>query len=148
MSDKSQRVLVKIEDQEFVVEIEDLSATPVIAVVDGQSYEVVLASQVEKPQVRAVKRVESPKARTVAVKPDSAPSISLGEDVVTSPMPGDIVAVHVQPGQTVGAGDELCVLDAMKMKNVIYASREGVIASVEISVGQAVDYGEALVTYK
>ena len=148
MSDKSQRVLVKIEDQEFLVEIEDLSASPIIAVVDGKTYEVVLSSHVEKPQVKAVKRTPLPAAAAVVKKPEISSASTSREDVVTSPMPGDIVEVHAQKGQIVGAGDELCVLDAMKMKNVIYASREGVIATVEVSVGQAVDYGEVLFTYE
>ncbi len=148
MSEKSQRVLVKIEDQEFVVEIEDLSASPVIAVVDGQSYEVRLASPVETPQVKTDKRVEAPTVIAKPRKTEAKPASLSRDDAVTSPMPGDIVAVHVEPGQVVGAGDELCVLDAMKMKNVIYASQEGIIATVEISVGQAVDYGEVLFTYR
>ena len=147
MSDISQRVLIKIEDQEFVVEIEDLSTSPVVAVVDGQTFEVVLASHVEKQQVKAVKRAV-PARSAVPAKTVKTPVVTASDDAVTSPMPGDIVAVHVQPGQIVGAGDELCVLDAMKMKNVIYASREGVIKVVNVSVGQAVDYGEVLVTYE
>jgi len=63
-------------------------------------------------------------------------------------MPGDIVAVEVRPGVSVSAGDVICVLEAMKMKNLIRAPRDGVIASVEVSPGQSVDYGAVLVKFE
>lgn len=148
MSEHSRQVLVKVEGQEFLVEIEDISAIPIIANVDGRSYEVVVTGQVEKPQIQAVDRPVQPIVSARPLESNLTPVSTSEEGVVTAPMPGDIVEIHVRPGQHVGAGDELCVLDAMKMKNVIYASREGAIASVEVSVGQAVDYGAVLFTYE
>jgi len=148
MGELNQQVMVKVDDQEFLVEIEDITASPVIAKVDGQSFEIVLVQQEKKPQVSVVKRtaplVESP----AAIKPSAAPEIAASENAVMAPMPGDIIEVNVRPGANVGVGDELCVLDAMKMKNVIYSPREGTIADVEVVVGQAVDYGTVLVTFE
>ncbi len=148
MSDSSQHVLVKVNDQEFIVEIEDISASPVIAKIEGQSYEVVIGDPIEFPQIKAIKRVSIPPASAVSLKSESTPAITSVENAVTAPMPGDIIEVNVRPGQHIGVGDELCVLEAMKMKNVIYASREGAIASVEVSEGQSVDYGAVLVTFE
>jgi biotin carboxyl carrier protein len=63
-------------------------------------------------------------------------------------MPGSILTLLVRPGDTVAVGQELCVLEAMKMKNAIRASRGGVIASVEVSEGQTVAYGDVLITFE
>ena len=67
---------------------------------------------------------------------------------VIAPMPGDIIEVFVEPGQEVSKGDSLCVLDAMKMKNIIRSPRQGRIAAVVVSPGQSVDYGTELVTFE
>ena len=147
MSDSNQQILVRVDDQEIMVEIEDITASPVIAKIEGQKYEVVLGDQVGTPQVKTVKRVSPPTTTTGPQEPVPAPE-SVSVDAVTAPMPGDIIEINVRPGQHVGVGDELCVLEAMKMKNVIYATREGAIASIEVSEGQSVDYGTVLVTYE
>ncbi len=50
----------------------------------------------------------------------------------------------VEVGQTVGAGDTLCIIEAMKMMNQIEADRAGVISAILIENGQPVEYGEPL----
>jgi biotin carboxyl carrier protein len=62
-------------------------------------------------------------------------------------MPGSIVSVAVQPGDQVELGQDLCVLDAMKMNNRIRAPRAGTIAQVHVGPGQQVQYGDPLVTF-
>lgn len=150
MSNTNQQVLVKVDGQEFVVEIQDISAEPVIAKVDGKTYEVVLEEQSAQPIVKPTKTAAPVKAAPVPAPAKAAPKpeVAAAEGSVTAPMPGDIVEVRVQPGQKVGVGDALCVLDAMKMKNVIHSPQDGVVASVEVSPGQAVDYGAVLVTFE
>lgn len=144
-----QQVLVKVDSQEFKVEIEDLSTSPIIAIVEGQRYEVELGGQtVESQVVQTVRNVPLPKSDSVTSPKTSQSEAVSAEGSVTAPMPGDITEVNVQPGQRVEGGDALCVLDAMKMKNVIHSPRPGLIASVEINEGQTVDYGAVLVTYK
>jgi len=48
----------------------------------------------------------------------------------------------------VEAGQDLCVLDAMKMNNRIRAPRAGVVAEVHVSAGQQVQYGDRLMTFQ
>ena len=60
-------------------------------------------------------------------------------------MPGDIVQISVKIGDSVSIGQEVCVLEAMKMKNVLRASTPGVVKSIEVSSGQSVKYGDVLV---
>lgn len=64
---------------------------------------------------------------------------------IKSPMPGLILDILVQPGDTVAKGDDLCILEAMKMENVLKAEGEGTIKSIAISKGDAVDKGQLLI---
>ena len=47
-----------------------------------------------------------------------------------SPMPGAVVSVAVEPGQKIVDGQELCVIEAMKMQNILKSEKEGVVKSV------------------
>jgi biotin carboxyl carrier protein len=67
-----------------------------------------------------------------------------GERLV-APMPGKVVAVLVEVGQTVEPGAGLVVLEAMKMENEFRASGPGVVAEVYVAAGQAVNAGDLLV---
>jgi biotin carboxyl carrier protein len=60
-------------------------------------------------------------------------------------MPGTILKVNVTEGQTVNAGDVLCVLEAMKMENDIKAPKAGKVVQVLTSKGASVETGAALV---
>jgi biotin carboxyl carrier protein len=122
---------VKVGDHEYEVEIEDLNASPVIAVVDGERYEVY------------------PGGSSV---PESAPvpaQVEASADpLVRAPMPGVITAIAVKPGQQVARGADLCVLEAMKMKNNIRASRLGTISAIHVSLGQQVQYRDILIEFQ
>lgn len=71
---------------------------------------------------------------------------AVGKVDVTSPLPGIIVAVRVKVGDVVVEGQELAVLEAMKMENSIEATCEGKVISVHVSEGESVLEGAALVT--
>ena len=60
-------------------------------------------------------------------------------------MPGTILSVNVTAGQSVSKGDVLCVLEAMKMENEIFADRDGVVNAVSVSKGEAVESGQTLI---
>jgi propionyl-CoA carboxylase alpha chain len=53
------------------------------------------------------------------------------------PMPGLVKAINVAPGQEVKAGDALCVVEAMKMENILRAEREGVVRSIKAKPGDS-----------
>ncbi|HEY2738547.1 MAG TPA: biotin/lipoyl-containing protein [Thermoanaerobaculia bacterium] len=63
---------------------------------------------------------------------------------VTAYMPGRVVAVLVEEGGTVTAGQGVIVLEAMKMENEIRAETDGTIARIFVQPGQAVDMGNPL----
>lgn len=69
-------------------------------------------------------------------------------NLVLSPMPGKVIAVYAQVGQAVKAGEALCVIEAMKMENVLYAERDGTVARLDIAAGQTVDADQLLIEFE
>jgi biotin carboxyl carrier protein len=119
----------------YEVEIVNLLARPVLAVVDGNPIEV------------------WPEAKEVASEapvPPGKTEESMDSQVreILAPMPGTIVSVAVEPGSQVAYGQELCVLEAMKMRNVIRAPRPGTIGKVSVTQGQSVKHHDLLVEYR
>lgn len=66
-------------------------------------------------------------------------------DVVRAPLPGMVVAVKVEVGQKVNAGEVLAILEAMKMENDITATVSGTVKEVLVQKGTAVSLGDALI---
>ena len=66
-----------------------------------------------------------PPASAVSAASSCPPAVRLPISEVAAPIPGRVVRVQVQPGQEVGAGDVLLVLDAMKLENEIASSTAG-----------------------
>ena len=69
---------------------------------------------------------------------------SSGRGPVSSPMPGTVLAVHVQPGQSVEAGQALITVEAMKMEHVVAAPLDGTVAKVLVAPGDRVALGQPL----
>ncbi|MBA14332.1 MAG: hypothetical protein CL750_03070 [Chloroflexi bacterium] len=63
----------------------------------------------------------------------------------SSPLPGMIISVSVNVGDEIVIGDEICVLEAMKMQQSLKATWSGIVSSVEISSGDKVTTGQTLV---
>jgi biotin carboxyl carrier protein len=69
-------------------------------------------------------------------------------DSIKAPMPGLILDIHVKEGQEVKEDEGLLILEAMKMENVITSPRDGVIKSVNITKGDAIDKGHLLIEFE
>ena len=67
---------------------------------------------------------------------------------ILSPMPGAVVSVAVQPGDTVVDGQELCIIEAMKMQNILKSERDGKIKSVNVKAGDSVAVDELLIEFE
>ena len=80
-------------------------------------------------------------APVAAPAPAAAPAAG---EKVCAPMPGNILSVNVNVGDTVKRGQVLLILEAMKMENEIMAPCDGTIASVNTSKGSAVESGALL----
>ena len=64
---------------------------------------------------------------------------------VISQMPGKIVEIKVKPGDKVTEGQELCVIEAMKMQMPVMSAHNGSVKEVKVEVGQGVKKGDVLV---
>jgi len=145
------RVKVTVNGKAYLVEVGDLSASPVTVSVNGRPYLVNVEAAAEKVSaeeqpVVALERVARPTSA-----PQKAP-VPIGPagpkvDVVRAPMPGNILKIEVKAGDPVSFRQQLCSLEAMKMKNAIRSPRDGVIASVQVDEGQSVSHGDVLFTF-
>ena len=83
-------------------------------------------------------------ASAAASVPSPKPETSAGGSIkVKAPMPGKLVKINCKTGQSVKRGEILCLLEAMKMENEIFAPCDGTIVTVEVSQGDTVA-GDAL----
>jgi biotin carboxyl carrier protein len=142
------RYNVEIDGQRYQVEIIDLQARPITAVVDGERFTVWPEEEKIAPQSDQTTPQVAVPADAPTVKAPLPSTASAGGNELTAPLPGVIVAILVQPGDTVSRGQELVTLEAMKMKNAIKSQWDGTIASVAVSVGDQVAHGQTLVTFK
>ena len=79
--------------------------------------------------------------------PASSPSQAVPRGTLEAPLPGEIKSIAVRAGQRVEVGDELLVIEAMKMDNVIRAPRAGTIGAVHVVEGHRIAHGEPLVAF-
>ncbi len=77
---------------------------------------------------------------------DAAAAAGPGEDVALAPMPGTVVSVSVNAGQTVARGETLMVIESMKLQTAIVARRDGVAEAVHVGVGDSFERGAVLVS--
>lgn len=117
---------IKLNDEVYEIEVEEM----------GTGSEIAASTTAPAP---------APKAPAAPVKKEVVQPSGDGEPV-NAPMPGSIVAVKVNAGDDVKAGDVLVILEAMKMENEIVAPRDGKVASVVTSKGSSVSLGDVLVT--
>ena len=103
--------------------------------------------EVEVEDITGTAAAAAPAAAPAPVAaPASVAAAPAGGESVTSPMPGNILAVNVTAGQAVKKGDVLMVLEAMKMENEIMAPCDGTIGAVSVTKGATVETGALLCT--
>jgi acetyl/propionyl-CoA carboxylase alpha subunit len=84
--------------------------------------------------------------RTEVIDPAERSGIGTDQaDTATAPMPGTVITVAVSPGEAVTIGQQLVVIESMKMQSEIVAWRNGVVGKVHLQVGDTFDRGARLV---
>ncbi|MFQ5854984.1 MAG: biotin/lipoyl-containing protein [Anaerolineae bacterium] len=142
----SRRVRVIVNGRPYLVEVGDLTTSPITVKVNGRTYSV----SVEAEGFEAVPS-EEPMAQGTQVPEDAPRSPGLVVELVSqvrAPMPGNILDIAVKPGDQVQFRQQLCSLEAMKMKSAIRSPRDGTIASVEVTEGQTVAHDDVLFTFE
>lgn len=128
----------------YKVTIGDIEENVAHVEVNGTPYLVEMEKVVKptmKPVVKA--RPTTPAAPTTQL---NRPTPAAGAGTIKSPLPGVILNVKVNVGDTVKKGDTILILEAMKMENAIKADRDGKIAAINVKQGESVLEGAALVT--
>ena len=158
MSEQSLRIIV--DGKPYLVEVDDLTASPISVRVNGKPFSVEIepfresASGLPPDLQSSGPAVPSPfdyahdmpAEVSAAPKAVGAPRPSVKE--VIAPMPGNIMDIQIGVGDHVSYKQELCNLEAMKMKNSIRSPRDGVIAAVKVREGQTVAYGDVLFVFE
>ncbi|HOV68706.1 MAG TPA: acetyl-CoA carboxylase biotin carboxyl carrier protein subunit [Clostridia bacterium] len=89
------------------------------------------------------KSTDAPTAAPAAA-PQPQKAQAAGDNAVAAPMPGTVLKILVQPGDKVKAGQNLIILEAMKMENEILAPRDATVGQINVSVGANVATGDVL----
>ncbi|MBO5465245.1 MAG: biotin/lipoyl-binding protein [Alistipes sp.] len=112
---------------------------------NGKKYTI----DVERSEAVAVPHIATPKAAPVAAAPAAAApapkKAAAGANAIVAPLPGSVVSISVKAGDAVKSGQQLAVIEAMKMENEILAPADGTVKAVHVSAGQAVQQGDALI---
>ena len=111
--------------------------------VNGTSYDV----SVEELSGGAAPVAAAPVAAPAPAAAPAAPAPAAGgagSVKVSSPMPGKILAVKANVGDSVKKGQVILILEAMKMENEVVAPEDGTIASIDVTVGASVESGDTL----
>jgi len=136
------KLQVKIRDRWYAVEVEDLHSNPLRVLVDGEPVEVDLDQLVDGDATNNSAEVSVEGPAPAAGPTNSSPS---AVKVFASPMPGVVLSVAVSVGDQVVTGDEICVLEAMKMQQTLRADWSGVVRTVHVQPGQQVLDGAPIV---
>ncbi len=151
-STPKRRLKVTVNGKPYVVEVGELMASPITVTVNGRPYLVNLDVDALEviPADQSVVALETVARKTSIPEKAPSPPGPGGPLVkqVRAPMPGNVLDIGVKPGDAVNFRQPLCALEAMKMKNVIRCPRDGVIATVEVTDGQAVAHGAVLFTFE
>jgi biotin carboxyl carrier protein len=168
------RYKLDIRGREFEIDVTELGNDLYQVMVGEETYEVTLSGDEDLPgatitpffqpvpgtatRPASSASVAAPRAQPDAGAKPAAPSAPPprkaapvgggGGAQLSAPMPGVILQVDVKAGDAVKRGQQVAVLEAMKMKNSIKAPRDGTVADVCVAAGQAVGHGDAIVRFQ
>ncbi|HET9519455.1 MAG TPA: biotin/lipoyl-containing protein [Candidatus Limnocylindrales bacterium] len=162
------RYTVAIDDRAFTIDVQETSSDTFEVTVDGLTFEATLRGDHDlpgsdiSPEIPMIETARPkgpretvpeaapeahPAPRTTAARGAPPPAGTPGReriDVMTAPMPGVVLEVHVTAGAALKRGDPVLVLEAMKMRNTIRSPRDAVILEVAVEAGQPVASGALL----
>jgi glutaconyl-CoA/methylmalonyl-CoA decarboxylase subunit gamma len=149
---------ITVNSKPYAVEVGDLSKSPIEVIVDGEVFQVELQDEghaVTTPAVAARPATSGPKPSPRAIEPvpqpargsSAPPPVAAGKHLA-APMPGTVLAVKVKEGDRVKHGQEVCIVESMKMELNIMATADGVVKKVYVAVGQSVVHGTILVEFE
>lgn len=162
------RYIATVEDKQFIVEIidekhvsvdgkvyevdfESVSGQPVYSlIVDGKSHEGYVAQADDNWQVLLRGRlfpitVEDEREKRLRSAAGGGVA-ETGEFHLRAPMPGLVVAIPVEEGQSILKGQVLLILESMKMQNELKAPRDGIVGRIRVKPGETVEQKQTLLS--
>ena len=137
---------ITLDDHTFDVRVlDDPRRAQVRVEVDGETF--VVGVEAAPPAASVTAEAAAPRLPKLTEPSETSEASEVSGEfagTVAAPLPGVIKTVTVHPGQRVAADDELLVIEAMKMDNVIRAPRPGTVGTVHVVEGRQVAYGEPL----
>ena len=136
---------LKINGNDYNVDINEVEGQEIKLNVNGEAYVVTVDQEIKQQKPKPAPRpVASPVAPAVggSVQKSNAP---VAGSKVSTPLPGTILDVFVNVGDTVKSGQTVVLLEAMKMENNIEADCEGTVKEVKVRKGDSVLEGDVLV---
>ncbi|MBL8055749.1 MAG: biotin/lipoyl-binding protein [Anaerolineales bacterium] len=145
---------VLVDGVEYEVDLARVGDQPVYTLlINGQSHEAFVYAGEEADVWQVLLRgalysalVEDEREKRLRAASGAGTSAVSGEFNLKAPMPGLIVAVPVVEGQAVEKGDNLIILESMKMQNELKAPRAGTVTRVKVKAGDSVEHHQVLVT--
>jgi len=136
--DRTEPTRILVNGQAHTVEVKEMAGTSATVLIDGRTERLEIARDAVTAAPPA-----APTAASAASAPPRSGQPAVGERV-TAPLPGKVLSVAVKRGDGVRKGDELCVIEAMKMGNSIRAQRDGTVREVLVAPGQTVAFATPL----
>ena len=126
------RLRVQVGNNWYNVEVGDLDQSPVLVTVEGETFPVEVEGLPSQGRTRTRRgRGETP---GILVPPPASRVNPTGGDgnFIRSPMPGRVISIMVRPGDSVSVGQEVCVVEAMKMEQSIRSPQNGVVKEIRV----------------
>jgi glutaconyl-CoA/methylmalonyl-CoA decarboxylase subunit gamma len=131
----------------YEVKIKSMSDDAAKVVCNGIEYELELIEMhQEKKTPKLVRESVNPYSEEKSQTRTNKPSAKIGANYIKAPIPGQITAILVKPGDPVKSGDVIAKMEAMKMENNILASVDGLIKSIEVKIGDSVLENDVIIT--
>lgn len=118
-------------------------AVHTVEVIDQKKKKMMLSVNNRPMEVKVLDRMDQILAE---LGMDSTKSARISE--VKAPMPGSILNITIEEGAEVRSGDQLLILEAMKMENVIKSPGDGSIDKIHVSLNQSVEKNQVLISFK
>ena len=135
-----------INRNKYEVTIGDITDNIATLTVNGEEYKVEMEREAEpEKKKKPVVRPAAAAASDSSAAADKAGAPANKANALKAPLPGVITDILVEVGQEVSAGDNVVVLEAMKMANNLQAEKSGKVTAICVQVGQSVMEDEALV---
>ena len=136
---------IKVGDNWYEVEVGELTQSPVQVTVEGETFQVEVEGLPSAPPPRP-RRGRTPAPGITVPPPPARGSASSGPDnIIVSPLSGRVISILVRPGDSVTAGQEVCVVEAMKMEQSIRATRDGVVKEIMVQPMDSVRTNDPLI---